>query len=355
MATVTLTRAAAFQSGIFKRLQVLTILVAFTPAVFAADKPAKNDARRSVTAETTGTAILWRQPTDIASRDLLNGPGGQAHAPKSTIFTFVKEDLDGTATKFVVRDDEGVKWKVKLGAEAKPETAASRIVWAAGYSANEDYFLRNLQIKELPSHLHRGRNQIGPGGSVQNARLKRESEGEKKEGVWRWKHDPFVGTREYNGLRVLMALINNWDLKDVNNAVYKYGADKEEVYAVSDVGATFGTTGVVLNLKNARGNLKAYDRSRFITKTTSKKVNFATPGRPTFWMVFNPPRYFMRLSLRSIGHNVPREDAKWMGDLLGGLSAGQIRDAFRAAGYSPEEVEGFARTVEGRISALRAL
>jgi|KBSMisStaDraftv2_1062788.scaffolds.fasta_scaffold06101_4 hypothetical protein len=355
MATVTLTRAAAIQSGISKRLQILTILVAFTPAVFAADKPAQNDARRSATAETTGTAILWRQPTDIASRDLFNGPGGQAHAPKSTIFTFVKEDLDGTATKFVVRDDEGVKWKVKLGAEAKPETAASRIVWAAGYSANEDYFLPNLHIKELPSHLHRGQNQIGPGGSVQNARLKREPDDEKKEGVWRWKHDPFVGTREYNGLRVLMALINNWDLKDVNNAVYKNRGDKEQVYAVSDVGATFGTTGVVLNLKNARGNLKAYEHSRFITKTTPKKVNFATPGRPTFWMAFNPPRYFMRLSLRSIGHNVPREDAKWMGDLLGGLSAHQIRDAFRAAGYSPEEVEGFARTVEGRISALRAL
>jgi len=44
-----------------------------------------------------------------------------------------------------------------------------------------------------------------------------------------------------------------------------------------------------------------------------------------------------------------------MGDLLGGLSPQQIRDAFRGAGYSPEEVEGFARTVEGRIAALRAL
>jgi hypothetical protein len=299
--------------------------------------------------------MLWRQPTDIASRDLLNGAGGQAHAPKSTTFTFVKEDLDGTAPKYVVKDDDGVKWKIKLGAEAKPETAATRFVWAVGYFANEDYFLPNLHIKELPSHLHRGQNLIGPGGSVQNARLKREPEDEKKGGVWRWKHDPFVGTREYNGLRVLMAVINNWDLKDVNNAIYQNRDDQEQMYLVSDVGATFGTTGVVRNLKNARGNLKAYGRSRFITKTTSTKVDFATPGRPTFWLVVNPPRFFMRMSLRSIGHNVPRADAKWMGDLLGGLSPQQIRDAFRGAGYSPEEVEGFARTVEGRIAALRAL
>ena len=354
MATVTFSPRSTSPSSISKRLQILTVLLAFVPASFATDKPTKNDARRSATAETTGSAMLWRQPVDIASRDLLNGAGGQAHAPKSTTFTFVKEDLDGTAPKFVVKDDGGVKWKIKLGAEAKPETAATRFLWAAGYFADEDYFLPTLRITELPSRLHRGQKLVGPEGTIHNARLKREPKDEKKEGVWPWKHAPFLGTREYNGLRVLMAVVNNWDLKDVNNGVYQ-NADKEQVYAVHDVGASFGTTGVVLNLNKARGNLKAYEHSRFITKTTSKKVNFATPGRPTFWMVFNPPRYFMRLSLRSIGHNVPREDAKWMGDLLGGLSPNQIRDAFRAAGYSPEEVEGFARTVEVRISALRAL
>jgi hypothetical protein len=350
-----LQQRAAFKSGISKKLQILTILLAFVPGCFAAGKPANNDAPRSVTAESTGHAILWRQPTDIASRDLLNGAGGKAHAPKSTTFTFVKEDLDGTAPKFVVKDEEGVKWKLKLGAEAKPETAATRFVWAVGYFANEDYFLPSLHVKELPSHLHRGQKLIGPGGSIQNARLKREAEDEKKEGVWRWKHDPVVGTRDYNGLRVLMALINNWDLKDVNNTIYQTRDDNERMYLVSDVGATFGTTGVVRNLNKARGNLKAYDHSRFITRMTSTKVDFATPGRPTFWLIVNPPRFFMRMSLRSIGHNVPRADAKWMGDLLGALSSQQIRDAFRSAGYSQEEVEGFARTVEGRIAALRTL
>jgi len=354
MATVTFERRSAFQTGISKKLQILTVLVASVPGCYAAGKTTNNDAPASATAETTGTAMLWRQPTDIASRDLLNGAGGRAHAPKSTTFTFIKEDLDGTAPKFVVKDDDGVKWKVKLGAEAKPETAATRFLWAAGYFADEDYFLPTLRITELPTRLHRGQKLVGPEGTIHNARLKRELPDGAKGGAWPWKHAPFAGTREYNGLRVLMAVINNWDLKDVNNGIYQ-NADKEQVYAVHDVGASFGTTGVVRNLNNARGNLKAYDHSRFITKTTSKKVNFATPGRPTFWLVFNPPRYFMRLSLRSIGHNVPRADAKWMGDLLGGLSPQQIRDAFRGAGYSPEEVEGFARTVEGRIAALRAL
>ena len=37
--------------------------------------------------------------------------------------------------------------------------------------------------------------------------------------TWSWHDNPFVGTREFNGLKVMMALVNNWDLKDVNNRV----------------------------------------------------------------------------------------------------------------------------------------
>jgi hypothetical protein len=37
------------------------------------------------------------------------------------------------------------------------------------------------------------------------------------------------------------------------------------------------------------------------------------------------------------------------------LSPQQIRDAFRAAQYTPEEVEGFGLVVEARIQQLREL
>jgi hypothetical protein len=56
-----------------------------------------------------------------------------------------------------------------------------------------------------------------------------------------------------------------------------------------------------------------------------------------------------------IGKNIPRADARWMGDLLGQLSPSQIRDAFRAAGYTPEQIDGFTAVVQKRIAALRAL
>src|SRR5215469_5118273 len=84
--------------------------------------------------ELAGPEVLWRRPNDIASRNLFYGPGGEEDAPHSTL-TFVKEDLSGTSPKFDVRDENGVKWKVKLGAEARPEVVATRFVWAMGYSA----------------------------------------------------------------------------------------------------------------------------------------------------------------------------------------------------------------------------
>src|SRR5579859_1311365 len=72
---------------------------------------------------------LWREPKNIASENLLYGVGSKEREPKGP-FTFVKEDLEGTNPKYDVRDENGVKWKVKLGAEARPETVASRFVWA---------------------------------------------------------------------------------------------------------------------------------------------------------------------------------------------------------------------------------
>jgi len=66
-----------------------------------------------------------------------------------------KEDKQGGSPKFDVRDEQGVRWKVKLGDETKAETAATRLVWAAGYYTDEDYYLPELRVDNLPA-LERG-------------------------------------------------------------------------------------------------------------------------------------------------------------------------------------------------------
>ena len=328
----------------------LATVLLLLPAA-AAEK--KKDKAAGEAGEITGTPVLWREPADITSRNLLYGPGGVEHQPAGTL-TFVEEDMEGTNPKFVVRGEDGVKWKLKLGSEAKPETVASHLLWAAGYFASEDYFLANVQVKNLPAQVHRGQKWIDPNGTMHDVRLKRYLKKEKKTGTWEWRNNPFTGTREFNGLRVMMALLNNWDLKDVNNAIYRE-KNGDLVYMVSDLGATFGTTRLERSHEKAKGNLDSYTKSKFILKTDGDFVDFDDPHRPATIFVANPHEFVSRLNMEWIGKHIPRADAWWIGHLLSKLSKEQIRDAFRSAAYSPEDVEGFAGILESRIAELNNL
>jgi hypothetical protein len=331
---------------------LLTIVAVSTVLLVAAKPPGRASAPKlpkDVVAE--GPPVLWREPADIASRDLYYGPGGKSHEPRTEL-TFLSEDTTGASPKFEAVDDEGIHWKVKLGIEAKPETAASRLVWAAGYFANEDYFVREIRVRSLP-HLGRGEHYVTAGGVVHDVRLKRHSPGEKKLGIWEWGNNPFHGAREWNGLRALMALLNNWDLKDVNNAIHQIKGERpEQHYLVSDLGASFGTNNLSRTLK---GDLHSYEQSKWINGVSSDHVDFAVPGSPPATWAFAMPVMVQRRELMWIGRGVPRADAAWLGHLLARLSPRQIRDAFRASGYSDDEIERFSRVVEHRIDELNRL
>ena len=336
----------------------LTAVLICLPAAQAAKKKPK--AARA-DAEITGTVrtMLWREPKNIRGLNLYYGPGGVEHAPHGAV-TFLKEDRKGSNPKFDVEDDSGVKWKVKLGSEARPETVAARLVWAAGYFANEDYYVPVLHTREMPFPLHRGGPLIKPDGTAYDTRLKRELKGEKKIGVWHWRSDPFAGTREWNGLRVLMALINNWDLKDENNAIYEEerNQDSDElrrIYMVTDLGASFGEVKLTRSRQISKGNLEMYQQSKFIDRIGADYVDFEVPHRPSAAVLVNPHEYFSRVRIDWIGKHVPRADAHWIGEVLAQLSPNQIRDAFRAAGYTPQVVEGYAAMVESRIAELNRL
>lgn len=315
--------------------------------------------------------VLWQNPGDIRSKDLFWGPGGKSSQPALPV-KFVAEDTKGTSPKFDVRDSDGQKWRAKLGPEARPETVATRLLWAVGYGANDDYFFESLKVKGLPSTLQRGQEFVSdppshdaknqdprePGTEVKAVRLQIHPSGEKKEqDSWNWHHNPFYGTREFNGLRVMMALVNNWDLTDDNNAVYTDPADpKKDLYIVTDVGASFGKTGKSYSEKISKGNLKAYIHSRFISKVTATHVDFNFPTHPAFIHMIIEPRVLSHyLHERWIGRHIPRKDAKWIGSLLAQLSDHQIREAFRAAGYSQEEIGEYATALEGRIAELKNL
>src|SRR5215813_1220714 len=91
--------------------------------------------------------VIWREPADLEQRDLFYGAGGRAGAPDlAAKYTYVKDSKSGTQKKVIVKDDRGREWTVKFGPEARPETAATRIVWAAGYYTDQDYFVRHAVV-----------------------------------------------------------------------------------------------------------------------------------------------------------------------------------------------------------------
>ena len=270
-------------------------------------------------------AVLWTDPVDIASRDLFYGCGGTEHQPRGKL-KFIKEKRTGNNPKFDVRDADGVRWGVKMGVEARPETAASRLVWAVGYFANEDYYLPELPVR-IPV-LSRGQELIQD-NKIHGVRLKRHSKKSHKIGYWTWNNNPFAGTRELNGLKVMMELINNTDLKPEHLVIYDVDGD-EQRYMINDLGGSFGRAGAHF-YNRTKGVLTDFKSYPLITGVGADFVDF--------W-------YFK---------HVPRADAKWIGGILDRLSDEQISDAFRAAGFSPEEVDGFTRKIREKINELTNL
>jgi hypothetical protein len=139
----------------------------------------------------------------------------------------------------------------------------------------------------------------------------------------------------------------------VNNSVYRTGGDR--IFMVSDLGAAFGAASRIWPRNRSKDNLDAYSQSKFIRRITSSTVDFQTPARPTFVYLIDPKSYVNRVHIEHVGQNVPRADAKWLGQLLARLSPAQLHDAFGCAGYSPEEIEILVKVLAGRISALTDL
>jgi hypothetical protein len=291
-------------------------------------------------------AILWREPRDIARRDLFYGSGGRQGAPDpASKFTFVRHSESGTQMKIIVRDDRGREWTVKFGPEARPETAATRIIWAAGYHVDQTYFVRRAQIV--------GKEQY----DARDVRFERRDDGFEEVGNWKWKESPFEETREMDGLKVLMALIKNWDLKSSNNKILRpkrNGDSALRIYYVSDVGASFGQTGTWLNripflwdlpaekgfaAGKAKGNPEAFTEEEFIKEVDDGEVAF----------------YSRRSRMRSRLKGVSVENARWMGNLLARLSDKQLADAFRAGGFNEAETALYVRTTRDRIRQLQQL
>ena len=272
-------------------------------------------------------AVMWT-PIAIEKRNLYNGAGGTAMKPNLRRVHFMRKETGGNNLKYRIRDASGRVWVAKIADESQAEVAANRLLYGIGYMTEIDYLAPKLTI---------------PGkGRYTNVRLEARPAGTDRDGRWKWDENPFEGTREFKGLRVMMALINNWDLKDDNNAILR--TRREARYLVSDLGSSFGklpyASAPILN----RFGRSVNDPVDFVNSTFIHGVE--PDGEVDF---------YYKAKGKKVLKGITVEDARWIGGLLSRLSNRQIADAFRAANYSSSEIELLAGAVRHRIKQLNML
>jgi hypothetical protein len=300
------------------------------------------------------SAVLWRNPGNIRNRDLYYGPGSKALAPVPP-FRFVKEVKEGGMPKFDVEDARGVKWRVKLGPEAKAETAASRLVWAVGYNAEESYYLDRARIDGL-RNLSRGQKYVD-GDSVRGARFEPRRQDLARGKQWGWSKNPFRNMRELNGLKTMMVLLNNWDTFKKNNRVLHDKNSGEAKYTVTDLGATLGAVGGI-GARRSKSNVQDFARRGMVSKVEGEEVKFnydVKPKKLGLLSIVYPPYFFRQRKATNTMQKVPLSDASWIASQLAQLSDNQLRDSFRAAGYDHATTEAYVRALRSRINELSRL
>lgn len=308
-----------FRRKSFFRPLIVTLILTVAPHAAAA-KPKKDKTLPK------GTPVLWRAPLNIEKRNLRLGPGGNALSPNLKRIKFIKEEKGGYSTKFRISDGSGRVWVAKIGKEAQSETAAVRLLWAVGYETEINYLVPRLTI---------------PGkGTFENVRLEARPKSIKRLDEWKWEQNPFIGKPEFDGLKVIMVLLNNWDIKDSNNVILLERKGDRNIlrYVISDLGATFGKTGHVpffWRITRSRNNPEDFEKAKFIDGVDHGLVDFHFGGKK-----------------REMFDNIPADHARWIGTRLSRLSEDQIKDAFRAANYNPEEIDILTEAVRGRISEL---
>jgi len=272
------------------------------------------------------TPMLWQEPSDIATRNLLLGPGGEVMQPDLSSVTFIEKQKGGHSTKYRVRDAQGRVWVAKVGKEAQPEVAASRLLWAVGYFTDITYLAPRVEIQGK--------------GTFENVRFEARPKQIKRLEEWTWEQNPFSGTLEFQGLKVMMILLANWDIKDNNNRILlvqdEQTGNKQLRYIVSDLGSTFGKTSGLLT--GTRSEPRDYLKAKFVVGVKGDRVEFDYGGKRG-----------------SLFHDITVAQVGWIGDWLARLSERQISDAFRAANYRDDEVSMLTKAVQARINELVAL
>lgn len=307
-------------------------IVALTATLAAACAGVKTP--RPHTAPAPATARFWTEPADLASSDLFYGPWGAAHAPDPNgVYTLVELKHTGVNLGMTVKDEKDREWSVKqaypggLDPEGPVEVVISRLLSAIGYKQPAVYHLAAFKLKD----------DFGTRVTI-GGRFRLKDPSLKETGFWKWEENPYVGTKPYQGLIVLLTMFNSTDLKNSNNSLYEYrnGDLVEQWFVAREVGAAFGDFNRISPRKN---DIESFEMQPYLLGVSNGHAQFAYSG------------WYKNLTR----DRITADDVVWASELLGRLSQQQFADAFRAAGYEPAVANRFITKLREKIDQGRAL
>lgn len=274
-------------------------------------------------------AELWGEPE--RNRDLFWGVGGKRLAPDPNgRYSVIEIKRGGYSRGYTVTGPGDREWSAKFPPEASTEVIASRLFWGAGYHQPPIYHLDEWHALKAPS----------PNPQLP-ARFREKSpdlQGLDSDTFWSYYENPFVGSRQLNGMLVLHAMLGNSDLKDDQNALYTLEKPLEGAsrwYVARDLGQSFGRTGA---LDPPRGDIEVFEQTPFIRGVENGRVRFEYQGRH-----------------KALFENIAPADVRWICGQLGALSDQQLSDAFRAGGYPKTLADRFIRRLGQKIAEGRML
>lgn len=291
--------------------------------------------------------LLWRDPGNVADLDLAAGPGGREGRPAPP-FQFLEEHQGGSQPCLSVLDSRQRRWRAKWGHEVNSETFAVRLVWACGYFAETTYFVADGTVLGAEG-LQRAAACIDEHGRFTCARFELDDPAVQKhfeEHSWSWNDNPFLGSRELHGLKVVTMLLSNWDTKDrrdvargSNTAIFEHDTPRgrEARYLITDWGGSMGSWGSNI-VTRGRWDADAFaaQTPQFVSAVEEGTVKFGYTGQRT----------------EDVASGITLEDVRWLSHYLGRISDEQLDAALRASGATGDECDQFRRALRERIDQL---
>ncbi len=295
--------------------------------------------------------VLWHKPAPTTREDWICGPGGCDRRPAPP-FQFVREDASQSSPKVLVRDSRGRNWDVKFGSKVIPECFASRFLHALGYFVEDTYFVKSGALERV-GHLTRTRSFIGRDGSFTRARFELRDEPDlvfQRNSAWSWANNPFAGTRELAGLKIVMMLLSNWDAKDARNgqtdantAVFRIpggsSGGPQLAFSVYDWGSTLGGWGG--GWHSDRSDCAAYttDTARFVEGVRDGQIEFGYSGKHA----------------DDLREGITVDDVRWLLTWLRPITDEDIRTALEASGATDRQTGCWTHAIRNRVEQLEAV